>query len=219
MAACFEVDEYYYDAQLLRRTCRDLLRRLGVHVKTGWAAGAQAVAAAHDVVVAAAYAGLNEVLTGLGCAPVELQYEGCEVAIVEAPRLDGLNLVVMDGPFCSVAPYHGGRYLLYDVVHSVHARATGYANTGIRPVATAFTPMLTSARRFVGPLEGARHVQSLIAQRVVLPGVDATDARPSQVWWAGDRVLAVLSGKVSTAVAAGREAAAQVAGKLALAVA
>jgi glycine/D-amino acid oxidase-like deaminating enzyme len=214
LAACFRVDESYYDAGLLRQLCADRLARSRVKVELGFTLGAAAIGAAHDVVVVAAYAALNQVLADLGCPLTRLQYETCEVALVRAPRLRRLSLVVMDGPFCSVAPYRDGLHLLYDVQHSVHARTVGHAPAGTWWGAARFPAILASARRFVSGLDDARHAGSLFADRVVLSGAEATDARPTQVAWVTPWVLSVLSGKVCTSADAGRLAAAQVAAKL-----
>lgn len=213
--ACFEVDEYYYSAGALRRCARESLARAGVRTELNSITTPQAIARDCDVVAVAAYAGLNEVLTALGCPPRELQYEMCEVAVIDAPRLRQFSLAVFDGPFVSVAPYRDGLHILYDVGHSVHAAATGHANPGLRAGPTRFPQMLASARRFAD-LGEVRHAGSLFAERVVLPRMDATDARPSEVWQAGPRVLAVLSGKVSASVDTGRVVAAQAAAELGL---
>ena len=82
---CFEVDEAYYDVFLLRRLCRERLAGSRVRAELGCALAPAVIREAHDVVVVAAYAGLNEVLAGLGCPPAELQYETCEVAVIRAP--------------------------------------------------------------------------------------------------------------------------------------
>jgi glycine/D-amino acid oxidase-like deaminating enzyme len=213
--ACFEVDEYYYDPELLRRFAWERLQQFGVRVNLNWRRTAQA-GRNHDVTVVAAHAATNEVLTALDCPPQELQYELCEVPILSTPQVRGLSLVVMDGPFCSIAPFGDGRHILYDVEHSVHRRAVAaghpsWPGTGD----TAWPVMLESAARFVD-LGNPRYLGSLWADRVVLPGVDATDARPTKTWWASPTVLAVLSGKVSASVLAGRDIAAQVAARLCL---
>jgi glycine/D-amino acid oxidase-like deaminating enzyme len=213
--ACFEADEFYYDPAVLRQCAHERLAAAGVRTELGCTAAPEAIAREHDIVVVTAYAGLNEVLAGLGCPPAELQYELCEVAVADAPAVTRLSLVVMDGPFVSIAPYRDGLHLLYDVVHSVHARATGHARPDWRPGGTRFAAMLASARRFA-ELGGVRHAGSLYATRVVLPGMDATDGRPAKVWWAGPRVLAVLSGKVSVSADTAKAVAAQVTAKLGL---
>ena len=213
VSACFEVDEAFYDPAALRRLCRKYLARSAVQVEAGSTRSPAAIGQAHDVVVVAAYAGLNEVLAGLGAPTAELQYEMCEVSVIRAPGLPAVSLVVMDGPFMSVAPYRDGMHVLYDVVHSVRARSAGHAAPGAFAAWPAFPEMLASARRFV-PLGDVRLVRSLRARRVVLPGVDATDARRTDVAWVSPRVLSVLSGKVCTSAGTARLVAAEVTAKL-----
>jgi len=121
VAVCFEVDEAYYDTTLLRKLAWECLLSAQVRVELRSARAARDIARAHDFVVVAAYGSLNEILPDLGCEPIELQYELCEVPIVHTPDLDRLSLVVLDGPFVSVAPYGGNCHALYDLVHSVHA--------------------------------------------------------------------------------------------------
>lgn len=227
--ACFEVDESYYDAARLKRLSWELLVRSHVRVELNCTRNAHDIGQAHDIVVVTAYASLNRVLVDLDCPTVELQYEVCEVPVIRAPRLRGCSVVVMDGPFISVAPYGIGLHLLYDVVHSVHTRTIGHTKPDVSghaqqlsgptmssPAATRFVSILSSTRRFVTPLEDVRHVGSLIAERVVLPGVDETDARLTEVRWVTPRVISVLSGKVSTSMDAGRTVAGAIARRLGL---
>lgn len=206
VAACFAADEHYYSPVLLRRFAWQRLREFGVSVELDHKGTAPAVLRNHDVVVVTAYSDMNEVLGELDCNPAELQYEMCEVAVFDAPDLRRMSMVVIDGPFCSVAPYGDGLNILYDVVRSVHHRHTGYKNPGLVPGPTRFVPMLESARRFAD-FGYARYVTSLWAERVVLPNADTTDARPANVWWAGPNVLSVLSGKVTASVSTGRRVA------------
>lgn len=124
--ACFEVDEAYYDATRLRKLAWERLRSARVRVELKSAHAARDIGRMHDFVVVAAYGSLNEVLADLGCPPIELQYELCEVPVVHTPGLHRLSLVVLDGPFVSVAPYGPFAHILYDVVHSVHARFVGH---------------------------------------------------------------------------------------------
>jgi predicted dehydrogenase len=227
--ACFEVDESYYDAVQLKRLSWERLVKSHVRVELGCTRQVRALRQAHDVVVVTAYGSLNQVLAELGCPTMELQYEVCEVPVIHAPRLDRCSVVVMDGPFMSVAPYATGLHLLYDVVHSVHTRTVGHASPGLRgyayqlggppvshPACTRFASILSSTQRFVAPLADVRHVGSLFAERIVLPGVGETDARPTEVRWVTPCVICVLLGKVSVAIDAGRTVAGAIAGKLGL---
>ena len=209
----FEADEGFYDAFLLRQACRKMLQEAGVLVLTRWRA-AKLAAREHDITVVTAYAELNETLRSLNLPPVTLQYETCEVAVIRAPTLVRRSVVFMDGPFMSFAPYAPGLHLLYDVEHTVHRRTIGTSDIAPAPLRTNFPRMLSSLQRFTGVLPDARLVESLCATRVVLPDVDATDARQYQMQWTDPRVLAVLGGKVSASVSAAREVAAEVAAKL-----
>lgn len=232
VAACFEVDEAYYDTILLRKVAWERLSSTRVQVELHSAHTARDISKAHDFVVVAAYGSQNEILRELGCPPIELQYELCEVPIVHIPTLRRVSLVVMDGPFVSVAPYGSNCHALYDVVHSVHARSVGYSGLGLgpglgefprdllpspalAPQLSRFAPIIASAGRFLAPLKSAIHVGSHFAERVVMPGVETTDARPTEVHWVSPRVISILSGKVTTAVDTARLVAREIASQCA----
>lgn len=225
--ACFEVDEAYYDARRLRAIAWERLRRSSARVELSWSAVAAGLEKRHDVVVVAAYGSLNRVLRELGQEPLPLRHEICEVPVVHAPGLHGCSLVVLDGPFISVAPYGSSAHILYDVANSVHRRATGARSPTLAgynaeldgpPLAqsarTRLDPVLAAARRFIRPLDDVVHLGSLFSERVVLPDVAGTDARPTVVRWAAPGVVAVLSGKVSTAVDAARTVAREIGERL-----
>ena len=227
--ACFEVDESYYDPTRLRELSWERLVRSNVRVHLNCICTAQAIGKEHDVLVVAAYGALNQLLADLDCPTFELQYEVCEVPILKVPNLPRCSVVVMDGPFMSIAPYSHDLHLLYDVVHSVRRRAVGHANPHVRGSAGQFgephvspqdssnlASIVSSGRRFIGPLATVRHAGSMFAERVVLPDVRETDARPTLIRWVSPRVLSILSGKVSTSVDAGQSIAAAVAEKLGL---
>ena len=226
---CFEVEEYYFDVSRLKRIARERLLASHVRMRLGHSGSSDEVSRAHDYVVVAAYGSINQVLQELGCPRIQLQYEVCEVPIIHAPSLRDCSIVVMDGPFVSIAPYRGGLHLLYDVVHSVHARVIGYRGDGwpafarhldgppmASPLRTRFEPILASGRRFLTPLNDVAHIGSLFAERVVLPGVSESDKRPTLVQWVSPNVISILSGKVSVAVDAGRTVAMAIAARLSL---
>jgi len=226
VVACFEVDEAYYDVGLLRRLSWQRLGRAHVPVELSCTRTARSIEQAHDVVVITAYGALNQVLLELACPTMEVQFEVCEVPIVHAPGLHRSSVVVMDGPFMSIAPYGDDLHLLYDVIHSVRSRTVGHASpeghghlgawTAPLPTSTRFAPIVASAQRFVTPLADVRHVGSMFAERVVLADVDQTDARPTVVRWVTPSVISVLSGKVSTSIDAARSVAVAIAKKFGL---
>lgn len=225
--ACFEVDEAYFDVDELRKLAWEQLTSAGVRVEVGSSVRAGDIARANDCVVVTTYSSVNNVLSELGCPTMLLQYELCEVPVVRCPRLDRCSVVVMDGRFVSIAPYRGDLHLLYDVAESVHHRFVGDRRPDVAefrahlggprmtpPSTTRFDAIVTSARRFLAPLDDVAHVGSLFAERVVLPSLGRTDARPTLVRWLAPDVIAVLSGKVSVAVDAGRTVAGEVAARL-----
>ncbi len=216
---CFEVDEDYFDVSALRKIAWERLNAARVKVTLGSTVHASAIAQAHDFVVIASYNSMNEVLIELGCATMPLQYELCEVPIISSPGFRRSSVVVMDGPFVSIAPYGSDLHLLYDVENSVHERVVADRRPEFGrlrrqtdgppisvPSSTRFDSILASTRQFI-KLDEVRHVGSLYSERVVLPGLEGTDARPTLVEWVSPRVLAIFSGKVSVSVAAARSAA------------
>lgn len=215
VVASFEVHEAYYDPTLLRKVAWEGLSSAGVRVELGSSCAVRDIDREHDFIVVAAYGSLNEILLELGCESMELLYELCEVPVVHTPGMGPMSLVVLDGPFVSVAPQGTHNHALYDVVHSVHASFVGSASPGpgfeqyprdfvdvaaLPPGVSRAASILASAQRFVGPLDGAVHVGSYFAERVVSPHVNATDARPTVISWASPTVISILSGKVSTAI-------------------
>jgi FAD dependent oxidoreductase len=151
-----------------------------------------------------------------------LQYEVCEVALVELGRYTGDSYVVLDGDYVSLDP-NGHIYALYDVKHSVHATIFG---TEPRPLdqryerllnalgpkrtrVSRFNKMITSASRYLWGIEpGGQGVSiyhgSWFSIRAVLPNVDGTDERPTLIHY-DDKTVSILSGKICTAVSTARE--------------
>lgn len=150
-----------------------------------------------------------------------LQYELCEVVLLELGRYGRDSFVVVDGEFTSLDPL-GHTFALYDVNHSVHTRVVatepdvpeGYEELimSLGPVKTPLSryPQMTeSAGRFLRNLDpGGRGVSiyhgSWFAVRAVLPNVDGTDERPTLIHY-GDKSISILSGKICTAVSTARE--------------
>jgi len=199
------VDEAHIDIGWLRAQLRGELRAAGVTVHLG--APVYADGLDHDLVVVATY--------GRGF-PAVLQWEVCEVALVEVgAHYAGHSYVIMDGDFVSFDPVPGqpGLHALYDVANSVHATNTGMApqipdhlapllDRGQIPTEhTHVDAMWATARRFLAHLGMVRYHGSLFTVRAVLPGVDATDTRPTLIRRDG-RVLHVLAGKIDGAPAA-----------------
>ena len=152
-----------------------------------------------------------------------LQWEVCETAMVRlGAQFQGQSFVVLDGPFVCLDPMPGtDQHIVYDVTNSVHS-----TNVGTEPeipehltqridwglVHTPHTrveAMLQTARRFFRGIGMPEYCGSRFTVRAVLPGVDATDARPTLVERNG-RIISILSGKIATAVSAAEQVAALV---------
>lgn len=211
--ACYEVDEHYFDVHLLQETLLERISDAQINLSLNSSLHPKEVARLHDFVVVAAYDSTSEILAELDCETSPLQYELCEVAHVICKDLPRCSMVVMDGPFMSIAPTGVDRFLLYDVLHSVHEREVGErcpdfsrfrAELAGPPVVVAantrFDSMLAAAHQYLPVLGSATHVASSYSRRVVLPDVDETDARPTLIGWVGPQILAIFSGKVSVAV-------------------
>jgi hypothetical protein len=206
---CVKVPEAIVDMDLLRRLARSDLMRAGVAINLG-----QKVKAldSYDEVVFATY----------GQPWIEpLQYEICEVAIMELGRYNGESFVVLDGDFVSLDPY-GKLYALYDVKHTVHNVNVGWApeiplgyegllaRSGlIKTSVSRFDAMVQSAGRFLWGLDpGSQHTSiyhgSYYSVRAVLPNVDSTDRRPTLIQRHGNETR-VLSGKICTSVTTAKQ--------------
>jgi hypothetical protein len=206
---CLRVPEAFVDLSILRRCLHRELTAAGVNVVTNHRAETPPPV---DVVVRATY----------GQPWHEpLQYELCEVALLQLGRYGDDSYVVMDGEFVSLDPYSPGTYMLYDVKHSIHV-----SNVGMKPdVPPEYKPLLNalgprptklsyvdamrnSAGRFFWGLDGSGqgvsiYAGSLFSVRAVLPNVDATDERPTLIHQDGN-VISVLSGKICSAITASK---------------
>ncbi|AGZ54301.1 FAD-dependent oxidoreductase [Mycobacterium kansasii] len=206
------------DPNRLAAAARAKLRAAGVRVRTATPAH-PSVTAGYDFVVLAANHGNNAVLTQLGIPAPRRQFEVCEVAVLEDVEIGDIDIVVIDGPFVSLSPYgrSTGRFLLYDVEHSVRYRAVSTAFEPPEEFSAALVSskpapvpestvgeMLDTASRFVRGLQHAHHVGSLLSVRTVLPDVDRTDERPTIVEWHNETTLSIFSGKIVTAMTAGQ---------------
>ena len=80
-----------------------------------------------------------------------------------------------------------------------------------RPPLTSFPRFRDAAAEFFPDATELEHVGSMFTIRTVLPGLDATDERPTLVTAVDERLVTVFSGKVGTCVRAAEEVAAIVA--------
>lgn len=219
-----EAEEARYDPGTLRNLASSKLRESGHHnVYLGTKLPKDAMDR-YDKVIVATYAATNLTLARLGrwVKRRKYQFEVCEKPVVRMPsQFRGLGAVVMDGPFGSIDPFGGSDlHVLGHVVHAVHHTNIGFepeipyalsrdinAFTA-SPAATRHRDFIRDGARFVPQLREAEWSGSMFVVRAVLPGVDATDERPTLVETvdAEDRIIRIFSGKVSTCVEAAKQA-------------
>ena len=170
----------------------------------------------YDFVVAATYAGPDTFLS----VARNYQFEICEKPVVRPPpRLAGKSIVIMDGQFPCINPMGVvGPSVMGHVVHAIH-----HSNVGSRPeIPWQIQPLLSAgvvkpptfsrfdvirqaASRHFHDTDYLTHIGSMFVARMVLPGVDATDARPTMVERVSNKVITVMSGKVGSCVRAAND--------------
>jgi hypothetical protein len=135
-------------------------------------------------------------------------------------RLRDTSIVVIDGPFGCVDPLDDTlKHVLGHVVHTIHAENIGhraivparlvpFINQGLitNPPCSRFSEVVQDLGRYVPGLREAVHVGSSFVVRAVLAHEEATDRRPTIVTRHDEQVMSIFSGKLGTAVSAGKEA-------------
>lgn len=141
--ALYRTDEWSFDPYLIAEYYRAALADAGVAVMTStqvleaspmnnnWqltlqlpCGGRQNWSAAG--VINATYASLNAVQELFGLPQFHLNYELCEMVIVNAPPLARTGLTMMDGPFCSVMPFGlSGQLSISSVTYTPHMLSAG----------------------------------------------------------------------------------------------
>lgn len=217
---CVKVPELFIDVDCLRRLVRKELWRTGVSITTNHHVDTADLESfqSYDRVVWATY-GQHW--------PDPLRFEVCELPVLEIGRYPRQSVVILDGPFGGVDS-RGNLHTLYDVTHTVRwswvgvgepvipdafRNAVSRAPMPLKPKtgeeSLALRQMIESLGRFFWALEpGGQGVSiyhgSLWSVRTVLPTVDATDERPTLIKDMGKDIY-LLSGKICTAVNAGRQ--------------
>lgn len=160
-----------------------------------------------DAVVNCTYAQVNALGEQLGHDIAEYQFEYTMVPIVEWQHAP-VGVSIMDGPFMTVLPFgQTGRYLLYDVAHSVIAEHVGphmpaawarHASAPARQVdaAALFERIRATCSRFVPALASVRCTGFLEGPRMVLANRHHTDARPSIVRQVEPDYVTAFTGKI-----------------------
>ena len=132
-----------------------------------------------DAVINATYTATNNVQRLFGTTEElsEYTFHQTEVVVAEASsRIP--SLTVMDGPFVTILPCahesDSGRYLVYDVSHSVVDEKEGHVFEGFGRRSSNWPKMVDHGSRYYAMMRDLRYVKSLWADRPIPTSV--TDA-------------------------------------------
>lgn len=156
----------------------------------------------YDFIINATYSNLNQICEWLGFQPIELQFEVCEVPIVEIPIKQKIGVTVMDGLFGSILPFgRQNQYLVYHVEASIRER---FVSRGPEPPLkewrSNWPAIQDTVSQFIPIIKEAKHRESMYAVKIVDPKSEETDARVTQIIRHGEGVWSILSGKIVTCV-------------------
>lgn len=202
----FEVEEFAFDATVLRASVLRQLEREDVDVRYGWEASSVDGAASGEVVVrcrgpqgdaeivAAAvfnctYSRLNRLLQDSNVGRIPLKHELTELALVEPPHeLEHAGVTVMCGPFFSIMPFPArGLHSLSHVRYTPHVE---WSDTVSGPYVdpfvqaerfvrrTNYPAMVRDAMRYLPCVWSSRYVESLWEVKTLLPQSEIDDSRP-----------------------------------------
>lgn len=202
--AAYLVEEFAFDATILREAAEQDLRRHGVEVMLettvtglrpgdGGALQAEFVTRAGEqgaltsrYVFNCTYSSLNQFATQRPEARVALKHEIAELALVEAPPvLRGLGVTVMDGPFFSMMPFPArGLHSLTHVRYTPHLHWLDEAGSlplqqlEAYPRKSRVDRMVRDAARFMPAVAEARYRDSIFEVKTVLTRNEGDDGRP-----------------------------------------
>jgi glycine/D-amino acid oxidase-like deaminating enzyme len=200
--AVFVVNEYAFDAGLLRDALRKRLEAAGVPLLLG--AAVERVSAAPEgaslavhlagrepllarEVFNCTYAGINALLERSGLPLLPMKHEIAEMALVRPPpQLAGLGVTVMDGPFFSTMPFPAEalhslshvRYTPHETWRDREGFLDPYASLTSTPRQSRYPLMVKDATRYVPLMQRTEYVRSLFEVKTVLTQNEANDGRP-----------------------------------------
>jgi len=199
----FEVEEFVFDATLLREMLGQQLQEAGVEVSLGTravrvqksaTAGLDLTLLRNEITDSArarevwlcTYGELNEVLLESGLPGIPLNCELTEIALVTPPdELQDVGVTLMDGPFFSLMPFPAEQtHSLTHVRYTPHA--TWRAGDGVSEEhrlgdfapRSNFRLMQRDAARFIPAMQRCEYRKSLFEVKAKLPRSAFNDSRP-----------------------------------------
>lgn len=197
------VEEYAFDACVLRAWAERELRESGVEVRLATQALAVDAAPAGGLTVTltggadayqvhtfgvfnCTYSGLNQLGGSFGTTRTGLKHELTEMALMDVPApFKDLGVTVMDGPFFSLMPFPArGLHTLSHVRYTPHLQWED--EPGLDPYrrmqdygrASRADRMVRDVARYMPLVAQARHVDSLFEVKTVLQKNEGDDGRP-----------------------------------------
>lgn len=211
IASCYEVDENIYDPEILRSLVESRIQSLGIHFEKR--AFSSEMRSDYDFVVWATY-GMGESRGLFQAAKIQV----AEKILIQLPAaLQGVALVIVDGPFTGFDPYGGSSQSLFgSAKHTNHWSTTNPNETvperfgrilyqpDFSPVPfTHFDAMREDCALAVPSVRDSIYLGSRFALRVVEHN-PAEDRRILHVTEGAPCELHIFSGKVVSAVKAAR---------------
>ena len=223
IAAVYEVEEYAFDATVLKHLLLERLERAGVTLQLNCqvtqisstndptqpvelvdATGASWLA---DYVFNCTYSGLNAI-DGLFSTEHQLKHEITELSLVELPEpLQNISVTVMDGPFFSFMPFPDRQLSTF-----THVRYTPHGYWVESPEhcpnpyqvfdtvdqQTNFAFMVHDAQRYIPCLADMQYRDALFEVKTVLMKNEGDDGRPIlfEANAQQPRVISVLGSKI-----------------------
>jgi hypothetical protein len=215
------VDEDDFDITLLRGTCWERLNSSNVCVKlsTNFTAGDFNE---YDHTVLCTYGNMNELLPQTYRR--QFTFKLCEKIVVRLPSIyNHKSIAVFDGPYFTITPYGKtpetvGLHLFGAFDHATHHQNVGYFSThparynallnkGLiaNPPITNFNKFVALASQYLHPFEPVEHIGSMFAIKTLLPGLEASDERPTLFEFVDDRLSYVFGSKIANCVETARE--------------
>ena len=212
---CIRVSEEGINPVTLRRLCWQKLRRFKVHVYQGKSVRAIDLVGFADHVIVATYSSQNETLAGVDDLQQPYEFRLAELPHFRLPRsFRGVSTLIMDGPFPCLDPIpSSANHVVAHVELSNHSRQTGWSpdlspatlqllDGNLHQSSTSrYQEILKAAEEYFPSISAGHYLGSQYAVRTLLPGVEATDERPSLIQHSRTLpVTSVFSGKLSTCV-------------------
>ena len=197
----FCVQEYAFDANVLRNTLKTRLNKFKISLKMNTCVEKISADNKGNLIIHlkdkkdlvgkyvfnCTYSQINSILKASKIPLVPLKHEVTEMALVKIPdHLEKLGITIMDGPFFSTMPFPARK--LHSLSHVRYTPHTSWLDTeNYRipydylknlKIKSNFPYMIRGAQRYIPTLAEAKYVDSLYEIKTLLPRNEVDDGRP-----------------------------------------